>query len=247
MTETPPIAIDTVLHSKTLAGATSESLIVRRGNALRLTDPEGGANCSVLLFNAHHPIERYNMADTLKAQHTAHLTKGFVCYSDMGRILMSITEDSCGWHDPIGGVSDAAWVAARYGAGRYQELRNDFYRNGRELFLIELGKWGLGIRDLVANINFFSKIIVDASGRMHFCSDHSCPGGFVDLHAEMDTLVVLNTCPHPLDPSPDWRPKPVQLTLWRPTAVNNALCRDRCPENQRGYANNAIYHSQYAA
>ncbi|MCK9607398.1 MAG: urea carboxylase-associated family protein [Methylomonas sp.] len=247
MTENTPITIDSILHSKTLTGATSDSLIVRRGNSLRLTDLEGGANCSVLLFNAHNFIERYNMADTLKAQHTAHLTKGFVCYSDMGRILMSLTDDTCGWHDPIGGVSDAACVSARYGAGRYQELRNGFYRNGRELFLIELGKWGLGIRDLVANINFFGKVTVDGSGRMHFCSDHSSPGSYVDLYAEMDTLVVLNTCPHPLDPKSEWQPKPVQLTLWRPNAVNNAICRDRCPENQRGFANNAIYHCQSAA
>ncbi|MBE0436066.1 MAG: urea carboxylase-associated family protein [Methylomicrobium sp.] len=246
MTETTPFAIDSILHSKTLAGATSESLIVRRSNTLRLTDLEGCANCSVLLFNADNLVERYNMADTLKAQHTAHLTKGFVCYSDMGHILMSITEDTCGWHDPIGGVSDAALVAATYGVGRYQELRNYFYRNGRELFLIELGKWGLGIRDLVANINFFSKVTVDPSGCMNFYSEHSLPGGYVDLHAEMDTLVVLNTCPHPLDTHPEWRPKPVQLTLWRPNTVNNALCRDRCPENQRGYANNAIYHCQSA-
>ncbi|MGR9116587.1 MAG: urea amidolyase associated protein UAAP1 [Gammaproteobacteria bacterium] len=247
MTDSTPSIIDTILHSKTLTGASSESLVVRRGNTLRLTDLEGAANCSVLLFNAHNLVERYNMADTLKAQHTAHLTKGFVCYSDMGRILMSITEDHCGWHDPIGGASDAAGVAARYGKGRYQESRNGFYRNGRELFLIELGKWGLGIRDLVANINFFSKVTVDKSGRMNFCSDHSRAGDYVDLHAEMDTLVVLNTCPHPLDPNPEWRPKPVQVTLWRPTVVNNAVCQGRCPENQRGYANNAIYHCQSLA
>jgi len=50
-------------------------------------------------------LKRYNMADTLKAQHTAYLTAGCVCYSDMGRILCSITADSCGWHDTICGLS----------------------------------------------------------------------------------------------------------------------------------------------
>jgi uncharacterized protein YcgI (DUF1989 family) len=31
---------------------------------------------------------------------------------------------------------------------------------------------------------------------------HSKAGGFVDLRFEMNTLVVLNTCQHPLDPDP---------------------------------------------
>ncbi len=79
---------------------------------LRLTDVEGGANVAALFYNYEERLERYNMADTLKAQHTAYLTKGCVCYSDMGRVLCSITEDTCGWHDTLCGVSNAAMVAA---------------------------------------------------------------------------------------------------------------------------------------
>jgi hypothetical protein len=100
-------------------------------------------------------------------------------------------------------------VRERYGEARYQEHRNAFHRNGRELFLIELGKWGLGRKDLVANVNFFSKVTVDDAGDMHFVPGHSKAGDSVDLRAEMDTLVVLNTCPHPLDPAVEWSPKPM--------------------------------------
>ena len=34
-----------------------------------------------------------------------------------------------------------------YGEGTYQALRNDWYRNTRDNFLVELGKHGLGKRD----------------------------------------------------------------------------------------------------
>lgn len=242
----PAIDPSRVLHRELVPGARNWSFILRRGKALRLTDPRGGANCSVLLFNAHEPLERYNMADTLKAQHTAFLTAGHVCYSDMGRVLCSITADSCGWHDTFCGVSDAELVRRRYGEARYQEERNAFHRNGRELFLIELAKWGLGRRDLVANINFFSKVGVDDAGRMGYVQGHSKAGDSVDLRAEMDSLIVLNTCPHPLDRSTPWSPKPVELTLWRADPVSeDDLCRNACPENQRGFANTAIYHCQY--
>ena len=104
------------------------------------------------------------MADTLKAQYTAYLTKGHCCYSDMGRILVSIAEDTCGWHDTFCGVSSPEEVAAQYGVARYQEARNDWYRSGRDSLLKELGKWGLGLPDLVANVNFFSKVAVSDTG-----------------------------------------------------------------------------------
>lgn len=243
---TPPLDTTRVVHQELLPGARNTSFILRRGFALRLTDRRGGANCSVLMYNAHERLERYNMADTLKAQHTAFLTQGHVCYSDMGRVLCSITADSCGWHDTVCGVSHAAGVAARYGEARYQEHRNAFHRSGRELFLIELGKWGLGRRDLVANINFFSKVTVDDAGAMHFHPGHSQAGAHVDLRAEMDTLVVLNTCPHPLDPGADWVPRPVDLAIYRadPVAADDP-CMISCEENRRGFANTAIYHCQY--
>ena len=235
-----------IVHEELLPGARNHSFVRRRGFALRLTDTRGGGNCSALFFNAQEKLERYNMADTLKAQHTAFLTKGHVCYSDMGRILVSIVEDTCGWHDPIGGVSNAAMVKARFGEKRYQEARNGFFRDGRGLFLVELGKWGLGRRDLVPNVNFFSRLDVDEAGVMAFDPDNSPAGSYVDLRAEMDTLVVLNTCMHPLNPSAEWSPKPIGLTVFRiDPAADDDLCRTSCPENGRGFENNAIYHAQY--
>jgi urea carboxylase-associated protein 2 len=243
---TDAIESDRIVHSELLPGARNWSFIIRRGFALRLTDRRGGGNCSALFYNANDRLERYNMADTLKAQHTARLTKGHVCYSGMGRILVSIVGDTCGWHDTISGVSNATLVRERYGEARYQEHRNAFHRDGRGLFLIELGKWGLGRKDLVANVNFFSKVVVDGDGRMAFVPGHSQPGTNADLRAEMDTLVVLNTCPHPLDPSPEWSPKPIELTIYRADPVlPDDACLRSCPENGRGFANTAIYHCQY--
>jgi len=133
------------------------SHVLKRGTALLITDIEGGANVGGIFYNFECPTERYNMPDTLKAQHIARLTKGFVMYSDMGRILLSVTGDTVGWHDPIGGTSNRKLVESKYGPSTYQQDRNDYHKNGRDSFLVELGKWGLGPRDLVANVNFFSR------------------------------------------------------------------------------------------
>src|SRR5690349_9331714 len=124
-----------------LRGGQMWSRVLRRGQTLRLTDVEGGAAVAALFYNAEEPSERYNMPDTLKAQHIARLTAGYVLYSDMGRVLCSITADSVGWHDTIGGCSNASLVAELYGPGSYQNCRNDSHKNALDGFLVELAKW----------------------------------------------------------------------------------------------------------
>ena len=154
----------------------------------------------------------------------------------MGRILLSITGDSVGWHDPIGGTANQQLVESKYGRATYQEVRNDYHKNGRDSFLIELGKWGLGPRDLVANVNLFSRVVVGEDGIMSFSPGNSKAGDYIELRAEMNVLVILNTCQHPLDPNPTYQPKPVQMAI-RKTAAPAAddPCRLSRPENGRGF------------
>ena len=221
--------------SETLRGGQMWSRVLRRGEALKLTDLEGGASVAALFFNAEQPLERYNMPDTLKAQHIARLTTGNVLYSDMGRVLCSVVADSVGWHDTITGHQRADMALAKYGQGSYQALRNDFHRNTRDNFLIELGKYGLGKRDLHANVNFFVKVASDLEGNLRWVPNTRA-GAFVELRAELNVLVVLSNTPHPLDPSPTYAPKPVALGIRRvPPPGADDRARTSCPENGRGF------------
>jgi uncharacterized protein len=231
-----------VLWREHMPGGLHWSGLLRRGNTLRITTQGGGANVSALFFNFEDRSERYNMPDTLKAQETAYLRKGHVLYSDMGRILCSLPESTCGWHDTIGGLSDADSVAAKYGVRRYQEYRNAMFRNARDGFLIQLGKWGLGKRDLVANVNFFSKVTVSESGDLLYVPSNSVSGDLIDLRFEMNAIVILSTCQHRLDPNPKYDPQAVELLCWRSgTAGKDDICRYSRPENDRGYINTERY------
>jgi urea carboxylase-associated protein 2 len=232
-----------ILWTERFPGGAHWSYRVRRGTTLRFIDVDGRANVSVLLYRADERLERLNLPDTLKAQHTAHLTAGHVLYSDMGRILASVSRDTVGWHDPLCGVSDAEGVRRRYGVKRYQEHRNAMHRSGKDSLLIEMGKWGLSLRDWVPNLNLFSKVGVDAEGRFAFVPDHSHAGAFVELRFEMDTLVLLSTAPHPLDPSPEYDPGKVAIVAWDsgPAPLDD-ICRTSCAENARGYENTEIIY-----
>ena len=225
-----------------LPGGGHRSFVLKRGQLLRLTDLRGGANVSLTLLNAHEKTERLNLPDSLKCQHTAKLTTGHCLYSDMGRVLAAITADTCGWSDSIGGVLCASEVTEKYGQGRYQELRNGFFRNGTDNLLVEMGKWDLNLEDLLMVVNFFSKVTVDDHGQFSFHSGHSQPGSYVELFAPMDTLVVMTALQHPMDPSREYAPRPVQLS-WRQAededaAINALLTR---PENGRAITNTQLF------
>lgn len=232
------------LWEEDILGGCHWSNIVRRGTLLRLTDVTGGANAAVLFFNQEEKLERYNMADTLKSQHTFRLTRGHACYSDMGRIFCCITADTAGWHDTVCGMSDAESIRRKYGVARYQEHRNQMFRSGLDGMLIELGKWGLGMRDVVSNINFFNKVTVGPSGKLTFHPGSSKAGDYVDLSFEMDTLMVLSAAPHPLDPAETYQPGPIRLTAFAMPTEAVAECTG-IPENVRGLQNTQRLYACY--
>ncbi|MFG3695324.1 urea amidolyase associated protein UAAP1 [Stutzerimonas stutzeri] len=232
------LAIRPTLYEETVPGGGHTSFVLKRGQLLRLTDLEGGANVSLLMFNAAHLSERLNLPDTLKGQHTAKLTAGHCLYSDMGRVLACITADTCGWHDSFGGVLNADEVAEKYGQGGYQQLRNGFFRNGADNLLVEMGKWNLNLQDLLMTLNLFSKVSVDADGSFAFQLDNSKAGNYIELYAPMDTLIVLTALQHPMDPNPVYAPKPVQLSWHRVDSDGiSVLCRTSRPENGRAFHN----------
>ncbi len=239
----PDLPADKVVFSDIIPGGGHWSWVLSRGTSLRLTALEGGANLSLVLYSAREKLERYNMPDSLKAQHTAHYTRGHVLMSDMGRALASITADSLGWHDPLGLLLDTPRLEQKYGGRRFQEARNAMSRSGKDGLLIEIGKYGLAKRDLVAPVNFFSKVTVDEEGGFHFVPDHASAGDQVELRFEMDVIVAVSSAPHPLDPNPDYQPKKVGVAAWRSgPAPKEDYCRSFRPENAR-----AIYNAEVLA
>ena len=226
-----------------LDGGAHWSLQMRKGSALTLTDTEGKANVGMLFYNPNNLLERYNAPDTLKCQHTFKLHRGHCLYSDMGRIFASIIDDTHGWHDTVCGTSNALHINSRWGERDYQTDRNLWNQNGFDAFLVELAKYGLSRADLAANINWFSKVATDNEGAMMLDNTVKAAGQRVTLRFDMDTLVLLHTCPHPLDTALAYPRAPVQIDLGETDPADaEDYCHNYRPENARGFANNALYH-----
>ena len=73
-----------MIRSPCIDGGKHWSLALAAGTSMTLVDVGGGANVGMIFYNPHNLLERYNMPDTLKCQHTFKLTRGHCLYSDMG-------------------------------------------------------------------------------------------------------------------------------------------------------------------
>lgn len=228
------IAAPSIIHREVIPGGWYWPTRLNRGEALRLVNT-GGTSCITLqAWSAADTSERLNHADTIKVQWAASLRKGRIILSDMGRVLFSIVEDTTGGaHDALAGGSTAATNEARY--------HTTTLRNTRDNFILAAGKWGLDRRDVHPCISFFAPVSVDADGRFQWDPGRRQAGDFIDLRAEMDVLVALSNCPHPLDPSPAYVPGSAEVVRYRAGLIpEDDLCRTASAEAARAFENNAL-------
>lgn len=228
------VAADDLLWEETIAAGGYATRRLPRGSRLRLIDLKGDACASLLVFNAELPTERLSFADTVKVQWNAYLGAGKLLLSDMGRVLMSLTEDTAGTHDCFSGTSNAASNAAKYGNGR----NSGPFPSGRDRFLLGVAKHGLGRRDVHACVNLFKGTSIAPDGTIVPQVGPFAPGRQVVLRAEMEVIVVIANCPHVLDPRPDYSVTPLRATAWRgPVTPIDDPIRTATPEGLRAYLN----------
>jgi urea carboxylase-associated protein 2 len=228
-----PLIAERILHRETIPGGWYWTALLKRGQVLRLLNAAATPGVSFFAWNADDSSERYNAGDTVKVQWTAALAKGRVLLSDMGRVLASIVEDSCAAHDTLLGGSTAASNREKYG----ERLGADALRNTRDNFVLAAGKHGLSRRDLAPCITFFAPVVTDGEGRFHWRDGAVQPGDFVDLRAEMNLLVAVSNCPHPLAPGA-YAPQAIDAIVLRASpAAADDLCRSATAEARRAFEN----------
>ena len=233
------VAADDVVWDEIIAPGGYASRQIARGTRLRLTDLAGDASPSLLLFNAERPVERLNIADTLKVQWNGYLGQGRLLLSDMGRVLVSLVEDTAGTHDAFCGASNQASNARKYGDG----FNHGAHPNARDRFSLGVAKFGLGRKDIHPCLNLFKEVRVAQGGETVIDVGPYPPGRFVTLRAEMDLIVVVANCPHVLDPRADYAVTPLRATAWRgPVTPEADPIRNATPEGLRAFLNVEDYY-----
>jgi urea carboxylase-associated protein 1 len=184
------------------------SHVLRKGQTLRLVDLEGQQAVDALFYAARDTAQRYSAQDTVREQGSAYVGPGTRLMSNEGLVMARVVADSSGRHDTLAGCCSCESNAVRFGeSARYQHAC-------RENFVLELGRHGMGKRDIVPNVNFFMNVPINEAGEFAVLDGISPPGSYIDLLAEMDVLCVFSNCPQINNPCNDFNPTPVRVLIW---------------------------------
>jgi uncharacterized protein len=183
---------------------------ILRGQTVRIVDLEGNQAVDTLFYNAHDYADRYSAQDTIREQGNLYLTTGTRLISTEGSVLLTITADTCGRHDTLGGACAQESNVVRYAIEKrhMHACRQSFMRG------IQHWKHGMEKRDITSNINFFMNVPVTPEGVLTFEDGVSEAGKYVELRAEMDVLMVISNCPQLNNPCNAYNPTPVRILIW---------------------------------
>jgi uncharacterized protein len=197
----------TIIADEVVAARAPWSRVIEAGQTLRIVDLEGNQAVDCLLYCAADPVERYSSCETIVAQRNIFLTTGTQLLSNQGRPMMTITADTCGRHDTSGGACSPESNTLRY--GHHTKHQHACVDN----FLSDHATRGMGKRDMVSNINWFMNVPVEEDGSLGIVDGISAPGKYVDLRADMDTLVAISNCPQVNNPCNGFNPTPVRVIV----------------------------------
>ena len=158
------------------------------GQRLRIVDLEGQQAVDFLCYSAELPLDRINLPNTIKLNRSLYITKGCKIYSDHAKVLFTVVEDTCGFHDTLAGCCSNEIDLVRYNVKKTQSCRANF--------IAELATWSMGASEIVSNINFFMRVPFKArrpsrdrgrhfeAGRLcRAAGGHACPRRAVELPA----------------------------------------------------------------
>jgi hypothetical protein len=206
----------TIIHDETVLSGDGWTHPIRAGESLRIIDLEGNQAADTLFYDLHAPADRYDAALTVRKQARIYLGTGSVLYASSGKALLTITADTCGRHDTIGGACACESNQVRYA------LDTLHMHSCRQTFLLQLAREApkhgceLGKRDIAHNINFFMNVPVTPEGGLRFADGISEAGRYVELRAERDVLCVISNCPQLNNPCNGWDPTPIRVVVTRP-------------------------------
>ncbi len=184
---------------------------IEAGQTLRITDLAGNQAADTLFFNADDTAERYSMSDTLRGQNNVFLTSGSVLRSNADRPMLTITADTCGRHDTLGGACSCESNTVRYDL---EKRHMHSCRDSWMLAVAEKPEFGLTRRDITHNINFFMNVPVTHDGGLTFADGISAPGKYVEMVAQMNVLVLISNCPQLNNPCNGYNPTPILVSVW---------------------------------
>jgi len=160
---------------------------IHAGQTLRVIDPNGEQVSDIVGFSLADPAERISSGRTLDYNGTVRLTTGHVLYSNRGRPMFTIGEDTVGRHDFMLAPCSPEMFTLLYGI-----------KNGHPSCFANLAEalepHEISPDDIPTAFNAFMNVELAEDGKISVEPPLSKAGDYVDLRAEIDVLVGVTAC-----------------------------------------------------
>ncbi|MDP9454768.1 MAG: urea carboxylase-associated family protein [Actinomycetota bacterium] len=171
-----------------IAPQTGYGLELRRGQILRVIDPEGEQVSDVMAFAAGDKAEKLSSGRSIDYNNTIYLTRGHVLYSSRSHPMFTILEDTVGRHDFLLTPCSPETFEILY------EGHEGYHPSCLENLTVNLAPFGIVEDDIPTTFNVFMNVAVSSEGELDIGPPLSKAGDYVDLRAEMDLVVGVTAC-----------------------------------------------------
>lgn len=160
---------------------------LRKGQLLRVIDPEGEQVSDMVLFNAEDIREKISSGKTLDFEESILITKGNYLWSNRSRKMMKILEDTNGRND---------FLLAPCSPETFKIMYNnpEYHPSCFENLYTSLAPFGIEPDDIPTAFNIFMNVQFDEKGKISVDPPLSKAGDHVLFEAKMDLIVALTAC-----------------------------------------------------
>jgi uncharacterized protein len=160
---------------------------LKRGERLRVIDPEGGQSGDVVAFS-QDGSQRLSNGRTFDYGGKIYLSTDDVLWSDRSHPMLTIVADEVGRHDFL-------YTACSAEMYRIQYQVDGYHPNCYDNLCAALRQLGIEPEPLPSPFNVFMHVDVAPDGKLVFAPPRSRAGDAIVLRAEMDLAVAVSSCP----------------------------------------------------
>ena len=183
---------------------TGIAIDIRRGDLLKIIDPEGEQVSDLTSFASADRAEWLSSGRTIDYANTIYVTTGHVLYSNRSRPMWTIVEDTVGRHDfLLTPCSPETFTILYRTTGHHPSCFENLARS--------LGSYGIPGDAIPTTLNVFMNVDVLPSGELRILPPRSRAGDYLLLRAEMDLIVGITACSAELSNNGRFKPIDVEV------------------------------------
>ncbi len=171
----------------TISPQSGAAFRLKKGQFLKVIDPQGGQVSDMVLFNAEDQREKISSGKTLDFEETILITAGHFLWSNRSRKMAKIIEDTNGRNDFLLAPCSPETFKIMYG-------NTDYHPSCFENLHENLRPFGIEPDDIPTAFNIFMNVEFAPDGKLSVKPPKSEAGDFIIFEVLLDVVVGLTAC-----------------------------------------------------